>query len=194
MQDTKRRRLWGPDLLSYLEPAVPVRPSAEPTVAQLRVEKYADPWFFPDDVYRQQDTRRLHGAIGYFCVGRDTKAAYRLCDIIVTRFKVLIGVDLHLPGSCRAFDIIESLHTEKGAIFTKFLGFAVMKHISPLYCLETGVGHWPRMWVLLKECMHRRLMVFLAMHARVGRNGSIYRATQHVLYERQVWTIVFKMM
>jgi hypothetical protein len=176
-------------------PAMPMLSPAS-TVAQLRVEKYADPWFFPDEEYMQQDKRRLHGPIGYFDIAdsKDMQAALRLCDIIVSRFKTIIGADLHSIGSCRAFDIIENIRTEKGRIYIKFLGFGETTYVTPLLCLDWDIGLWRRMWKLLKEYMHRRMMVFLAMHARVGKDSSIYRATQHVLYERFVWTAVFKMM
>ena len=184
---TKRRRITTFKQHSLLRYTVgkPRTPKEIPSVVEVRLQQYADPYYFPGRVQRRVDHYRFpyRGA-----------ASVRLAEVLCRRFAPLVNVEVE-----------DRLGSNRGSVFNRITAvmwceynvtvgfsdghrrvFVATEFLDGCADHDTfGVNYWEALRRITEGSV-----ILHGLHARLGCESSVHRASQHVLYEREVWRMI----
>lgn len=205
----KRRKLQRDTDIRAGMIAVPRPVSEVPSVTECIIEKYANPMYFGTKDTRRYDHYRIWCKIN---TGDMSTARERLVRILVKRFAPLVGrtIKCRCPkhGKLRidctrtivaiTDGVIPILPCHLIGTGRIHIGYTttrsneiIWNDTSPAELIGGSYDHSPcSLWDHLKAQSAPSRHIMFGLHARVGADSSVLRASQHALYEREIWRMI----
>lgn len=192
----KARKLVQTQLKPFI---VHYRPYTEAQSCATIISKYENPYYYGTLKSRSQDFEALRDwlLLRYSTdvrVPRSTRSAshregVRLANIILKRMTFMVDFRT-IPFNCKLLTCIELMGDS--TLHVQLTNEDRGKHGSSCRLFLPYYGHlWT--WMQWRHEEEARKQILLGLHARLGQQSSVYRASHHALYERRVFNVILEM-